>query len=61
MWCDDLRPIIKPVPYPDEEATARGDGDDGHAPVSNCRLGISYNSIFPTRSKKNGFIDKLYK
>ena len=50
LWCDDLRPIIKQMPYPDEEAL-RAEMEMMSTPVSNCRLGIS-TTAFSMRSKK---------
>jgi len=59
QWCDELRPIIKPAPYADEEAL-RAEMDMMGAPNQPLPAGYINNSILD-EIKKSGFIDKLYK
>ena len=59
MWCDDLRPIIKQVPYPDEDAL-RAEMEMMGTASQQLPAGYINNSILD-EIKKSGFIDKLYK
>jgi len=59
MWCDDLRPIIKQVPYPDEDAL-RAELEMMGTASQQLPPGYINNSILD-EIKKSGFIDKLYK
>ena len=59
MWCDDVRPIIKQVPYPDEEAL-RAEMEMMGTANQQLPAGYINNSILD-EIKKSGFIDKLYK
>jgi len=59
QWCDELRPIIKQVPYADEEAL-RAEMDMMGTPNQPLPAGYINNSILD-EIKKSGFIDRLYK
>jgi len=59
QWCDELRPIIKQVPYADEEAL-RAEMEMMGTPNQPLPVGYINNSILD-EIKKSGFIDKLYK
>jgi ABC-type nitrate/sulfonate/bicarbonate transport system substrate-binding protein len=59
LWCDDLRAMIRQVPYPDEEAL-RTELEMMNIPGGQIPAGYINNSILD-EVKKSGFIDKLYK
>lgn len=59
MWCDDLRGVLKQVPYADEEAL-RAELEMINIPGGQIPPGYINNSILD-EIKKSGFIDKLYK
>ena len=59
LWCDELRPILKPVPYADEDAL-RAELEMMGGQNQQIPAGYINNSILD-EIKKSGFIDKLYK
>jgi len=59
LWCDDLRAILKPVPYADEEGL-RAEIEMMNVPGLQIPPGYINNSILD-ELKKSGFIDKLWK
>jgi ABC-type nitrate/sulfonate/bicarbonate transport system substrate-binding protein len=59
LWCDDLRGILKPVPYADEEAL-RAELEMMNIPGNQIPAGYINNSVLD-ELKKSGFIDKLWK
>ena len=59
LWCDDLRSLIRPVPYADEEAL-RTELEMMNIPGGQIPPGYINNSILD-EIKKSGFIDKLHK
>jgi hypothetical protein len=59
QWCDELRAILKPIPYPDEEAL-RAELEMMNVPGGQIPAGYINNSILD-EIKKSGFIDKLGK
>jgi ABC-type nitrate/sulfonate/bicarbonate transport system substrate-binding protein len=59
LWCDELRAILRPIPYADEEAL-RAEMEMMNPPGLQIPAGYINNSILD-ELKKNGFIDKLYK
>ena len=59
LWCDDLRSLIRQVPYADEEAL-RTELEMMNVPGGQIPPGYINNSILD-EIKKSGFIDKLYK
>ena len=59
LWCDDLRALIRQVPYADEEAL-RTELEMMNIPGGQIPPGYVNNSILD-ELKKGGFIDKLYK
>ena len=59
LWCDDLREMIRQVPYPDEEAL-RTELEMMNIPGGQIPAGYVNNSILD-EIKKSGFIAKLYK
>ena len=59
LWCDDLRSLIRPVPYADEEAL-RTELEMMNIPGGQIPPGYINNSILD-ELKKSGFIDKLSK
>lgn len=59
LWCDDLRGILKPVPYADEEGL-RAEIEMMNVPGLQIPPGYINNSILD-ELKKSGFIDKLWK
>ena len=59
LWCDDLRSLIRQVPYADEEAL-RTELEMMNIPGGQIPPGYINNSILD-EIKKSGFIDKLYK
>jgi ABC-type nitrate/sulfonate/bicarbonate transport system substrate-binding protein len=59
LWCDDLRAMVRQVPYPDEEAL-RTELEMMNVPGGQIPAGYINNSILD-EIKKSGFIDKLYK
>ena len=59
LWCDDLRAILKPIPYADEEAL-RAELEMMNVPGGQIPPGYIDNSILD-EIKKSGFIDKLGK
>ncbi len=59
LWCDDLRSMIRQVPYADEEAL-RTELEMMNIPGGQIPPGYINNSILD-ELKKSGFIDKLYK
>jgi ABC-type nitrate/sulfonate/bicarbonate transport system substrate-binding protein len=59
LWCDELRPILKPVPYADEDAL-RAELEMMGGQNQQIPAGYINNSILD-EIKKSGFIDKLYR
>jgi ABC-type nitrate/sulfonate/bicarbonate transport system substrate-binding protein len=59
LWCDELRPILKPVPYADEDAL-RAELEMMGGSNQQIPAGYINNSILD-EIKKSGFIDKLQK
>jgi ABC-type nitrate/sulfonate/bicarbonate transport system substrate-binding protein len=59
LWCDDLRALIRQVPYADEDAL-RTELEMMNIPGGQIPPGYVNNSILD-ELKKSGFIDKLYK
>lgn len=59
MWCDDLRAVIRQVPYPDEESL-RTELEMMNIPGGQIPPGYIDNSILD-EIRKSGFIDRLYK
>jgi ABC-type nitrate/sulfonate/bicarbonate transport system substrate-binding protein len=59
LWCDDLRSLIRSVPYADEEAL-RTELEMMNIPGGQIPPGYINNSILD-EIKKSGFIDKLHK
>jgi ABC-type nitrate/sulfonate/bicarbonate transport system substrate-binding protein len=59
LWCDDLRGMLRQVPYPDEEAL-RTELEMMNIPGGQIPTGYINNSILD-EVRKSGFIDKLYK
>jgi len=59
LWCDELRAILRQVPYPDEDALRAEMEMMGAA---NQQLPAGYvNNTLLDEIKKSGFIEKLYK
>jgi ABC-type nitrate/sulfonate/bicarbonate transport system substrate-binding protein len=58
LWCDDLRAVLRPVPYADEESL-RAELEMMNIPGGQIPPGYINNSILD-EIKKSGFIDKLY-
>jgi ABC-type nitrate/sulfonate/bicarbonate transport system substrate-binding protein len=59
LWCDDLRSLIRQVPYADEDAL-RTELEMMNIPGGQIPPGYVNNSILD-ELKKSGFIDRLYK
>jgi len=59
LWCDDLRAILKPVPYADEQGLG-AEIEMMNVPGMQIPPGYINNSILD-ELKKSGFIDKLSK
>lgn len=59
LWCDDLRAMIRQVPYPDEEAL-KTELEMMNIPGGQIPPGYINTSILD-EIRKSGFIDKLYK
>jgi hypothetical protein len=59
LWCDELRAILRPIPYADEEAL-RAEMEMMNPPLPQIPAGYINNTILD-ELKKNGFIDKLNK
>src|SRR5918912_1532678 len=58
LWCDDLRSVLRPVPYADEESL-RSELEMMNIPGGQIPSGYINNTILD-EVKKGGFIDKLY-
>lgn len=59
LWCDDLRSMLRQIPYADEEGL-RTELEMMNIPGGQIPPGYINNSILD-EIKKSGFIDKLYK
>jgi len=59
LWCDELRAILRPIPYADDEAL-RAEMEMMNPPLAQIPAGYINNSILD-ELKKSGFIDKLSK
>ena len=59
LWCDDLRSMLRPIPYADEEGL-RTELEMMNTRDAQIPPGYINNSILD-EIKKSGFVDKLYK